>query len=227
MTRVTWRGHTFDQRTAAQLQAAATLIPFPITPSQGSYSHGVHASGGTHDGGGAVDISMAGHTDTQGHIIETMLRRVGLAAWLREPIPGVWPRHVHGISIGCPDLSPAAAAQVQDYHHGNDGLAHHGPDHGDRRYVTTTWESYQSAQHQPVSTHPTITTQRPQETFLMALTDAQQTWLLNRLQKATPGPENARDAVHATRLLDDADGTYIVQILTRIEQRLTALEQRP
>ena len=119
----------------------AGVVPVQVT--QGSYSTAVGASAGTHSGGGAVDIALVGLSDDDAHTIETVLREVGFAAWYRTAIPGVWPRHVHGIAAGCGDLASQAAAQVTDYRNGRDGLAGHGPDTGNRAHVGVTWETYE------------------------------------------------------------------------------------
>lgn len=139
-----WKGCLFDARTADML-TAVDRVELPDTsfvPSQGSYTTSVGASGGTHAGGGAVDIALAGLDDTVARRIETGMRRVGFAAWYRTAIPNVWPRHVHGIAVGCSDLSSQAAAQVTAYKNGRDGLAGNGADTGNRSYVNVTWEAY-------------------------------------------------------------------------------------
>lgn len=147
MARVTWKGVTVDDRTARMLTAVdrAELPTTSFQPTQGSYSTGVSASAGTHSGGGAVDIALAGLDDDTARRIETAMRRVGFAAWYRTAIPGTWPRHVHGIAVGCSDLASAARSQVTAYLNGRDGLAGNGPDTGTRSYVDVTWESYFAA----------------------------------------------------------------------------------
>ncbi|MGH2542146.1 MAG: hypothetical protein ACRDIB_05100, partial [Ardenticatenaceae bacterium] len=60
-TRMTIEGHTINRRTYLMLQTAQALYGGPgnlLWITQGSYSTGVAASFGTHDGGGAVDISI-------------------------------------------------------------------------------------------------------------------------------------------------------------------------
>lgn len=137
---VQWRGVTEDTRTAAMLNAAVTLAPVRWTALQGCYSTSVAASAGTHSGAGAIDILPA--SESAGRAIETAMRRVGFAAWLRFPWQGNWSMHVHGIAIGCTDLAYLAKIQVQNYFDGLSGLAGGGPDTGDRSYVGVTWESY-------------------------------------------------------------------------------------
>lgn len=151
MTRTTWRGVTVDTRTARMLDEVAALTPADlyVQPSQGSYSGGVGASAGTHDGCGAVDLMNL--TPAQyGQLVEVM-RRVGFAAWHRTPQQSSWPHHVHAIAVqpggrddrGC--LSAAAHNQVRDYYAGRNGLASGAPDDADatRAYVGMTWERYE------------------------------------------------------------------------------------
>jgi hypothetical protein len=100
--------------------------------TQGSYTGGAEpASFGTHDGGGAVDLSMR---DTiQGGVladVETLvysLRVAGFAAWLRDE--GLFypnsPVHIHAIALGDQELSEAAQLQIDGsggYLNGLDGL---------------------------------------------------------------------------------------------------------
>jgi len=100
---------------------------------QGSYNPGrVAASFGTHDGGGAVDLSVreAGTWRVMTDDIPLMLRALriaGFAAWLRdtdELYPGS-PIHIHAIAIGDRDLSEAARGQIDGpfgYLRGYNGL---------------------------------------------------------------------------------------------------------
>lgn len=143
MGKVLWRGVTVDQRTGYMLDELALLTPdLPyLRPTQGSYNTSVDASAGTHAGGGAVDLSAGNLTD--GHLTETVrvMRSIGFAAWWRHSWEGPWIDHIHAIAIGCPDLSPAAADQVDDYKAGRNGLANNAADTGpDVPY--TTWETY-------------------------------------------------------------------------------------
>jgi hypothetical protein len=107
--------------------------------TQGSYTGGAEpASFGTHDGGGAVDLSVR---DTiRGGILGDVedlvyvLRVAGFAAWLREAdlfYPNS-PVHVHAIALGDAELSEAARLQIDGpggYLRGLDGLipAYGGP----------------------------------------------------------------------------------------------------
>lgn len=145
MTRVSFRGVTLDARTRDMLQEAERLGA-RVELTQGSYSTGVSASGGTHAGGGAFDLRARDLTHDQ--IVDTVraLRRVGAAAWYRDPSEGPWPEHIHGIAIGAPDLAPAAARQVSAYRRGLSGLASGKPDRhqGLDDWRRQTWEKYQA-----------------------------------------------------------------------------------
>lgn len=142
MTRVFWRGRTFDARTRDMLVEVQRLVGpgIELIPVQGSYSYG-SASAGTHSGGGAVDL-RTWHLGTVEKVrLVTAMRQVGFAAWYRYPPK--FDQHVHGIAIGCPDLSFAAQNQVKDYRRGLNGLADHGPDDGPK-VPLTTWEDYKA-----------------------------------------------------------------------------------
>ncbi|MBL8120084.1 MAG: SH3 domain-containing protein [Anaerolineae bacterium] len=118
---------TLNLRTLAMLDHAQAIYTadggiarFRSAIMQGSYNPGgVSASFGTHDGGGAVDLSVReiGTGVILTREIEPMLealRLAGFAAWLRdtsELYPGS-PIHIHAIAIGDPDLSEAARAQI-------------------------------------------------------------------------------------------------------------------
>jgi hypothetical protein len=123
-TRVVYRGVTLNKRTVAMLIRAQRIYgrPFNSLP-QGSYNPGVGASGGTHDGGGAVDIFDSRLDDVQ-HV----MRVVGFADWHRTLLPGVWSPHCHGIALGDKEASPEAKAQWPDYRNYLNGLASHAPD---------------------------------------------------------------------------------------------------
>ena len=129
----------FNARTLAMLDHAQALYSaqggsadFRLAITQGSYNGGVEASFGTHDGGGAVDLSVRSRVDWS--VLEdeidpmlAALRTAGFAAWLRAPdvlYPGS-PIHIHAIAIGDAELSPAARDQIDGpfgYLRGYDGL---------------------------------------------------------------------------------------------------------
>lgn len=122
-SRTTHDGDVVNWRTHAMLLEAEERLGYNLTVVQGSYHEGVGASAGTHDGGGAVDLTAADWAKKV-----RVLRRVGFAAWHRTAIPGTWGEHVHAIAIGDKEMSDAAARQVQQYHNHTDGLAGAGPD---------------------------------------------------------------------------------------------------
>lgn len=132
-------GRTVDWLTRAALTKTAERLGYDLTLMQGSYNGGgVAASGGTHDGGGTVDLDPY---DQVRKVRE--LRRTGFAAWFRPARSGVWGAHVHAVLIGNARLSPAAADQVAEYLAGFDGLAGDGRDQGPRDYVghRFTWRT--------------------------------------------------------------------------------------
>lgn len=119
--RTTYDGNTVNWRTKAMLYVVGNRLygdPWILTVYQGSYNRSVSASGGTHDGGGAVDLS-AHQWWRKIHA----LRRVGFAAWHRPAIPGLWGEHIHAIAIGDRDMSRAAEDQIRAYRHHRNGLA--------------------------------------------------------------------------------------------------------
>jgi SLT domain-containing protein len=97
--------------TSAALARAG--VPLSLI-SQGEFSDG-SLSGGTHLGGGAVDISS-----TDPAVLQRLIA-AGFAAWIRGPEQGFSP-HIHAVLMGHPELSGAAAAQVADFRAGGDGL---------------------------------------------------------------------------------------------------------
>lgn len=122
----TYDGFTVNRRTKAILTVAADRLGYDdgLTLFQGSYNPGgVGASGGTHDGGGAADLSPF-----EWRRKVRVLRDLGGAAWHRPELPGVWGEHVHVVFAGDRQLSPEARGQVAQYEAHTDGLAGHGPD---------------------------------------------------------------------------------------------------
>lgn len=152
---MSWGGVPLDDRSAAMMDEVARLLggSVPLVATQGSWNTSVSASGGTHSGGGAIDITGENMTTGQRDSLIAAMRQVGWAAWMRTPYQSDWMWHCHGISVqpggkhdqGC--LSAAAHSQVVDYYEGRNGLASGAPDDGPRQWVGTTWESYQ-ADHQ-------------------------------------------------------------------------------
>lgn len=126
--KTTYDGKVVDELTKAALDEVARRLGYSLTILQGSYNPGgVRASGGTHDGGGVVDLAPY---DWKNKV--HALRAVGFAAWHRPELwrngVRIWGEHIHAVLIGNEKLSPAAKAQVADYYRHEDGLAGHAPD---------------------------------------------------------------------------------------------------
>ena len=124
--KVTFRGHLMDKKTQAFLEAMESKLGYELTVLQGCYNAGgVAASGGTHDGGGVVDLAPF----DAAHKVK-VARALGAFAWHRPTLPGVWNEHIH---LGIRDhgaLSAAARSQQVDYDATppRNGLANHAPD---------------------------------------------------------------------------------------------------
>src|SRR6478735_1971204 len=109
MKKVTVDGKTLNKRTADMLKRAEARLGENLYVIQGSYNAGgVSQSAGTHDGGGAIDVSATSHPDE----VVRQLRESGFAAWHRTPAQGPWSEHIHAIAIGDPELSSGARGQV-------------------------------------------------------------------------------------------------------------------
>lgn len=132
--------------------AGGGMIDFRAAVMQGSYNQDyVEASFGTHDGGGAVDLSVRNLQTRM--VLEReiepalmALRTAGFAAWLRkadELYPGSV-IHIHAIAVGDAELSDAARAQVDGefgYLRGYNGLPPEwgGPALDDQPRVVCEW----------------------------------------------------------------------------------------
>ncbi len=168
---VTFGGKTVDRRTASMLAEAERLANeedpsigrFNLT--QGSFSHSVGASAGTHDGPGAFDMYTRSYSATQKETIGLALRQVGFASWLRRKSQGPWDEHWHGIAIGTKGLPTVAESQVQNYLDGLNGLRGNGKDTDRRPDEIRTWEEYQEQQgsvdHNPATPEATQPTMDP------------------------------------------------------------------
>jgi hypothetical protein len=136
-TRIEINGSTLNQRTLSMLAHAQELYGGELeltgtAITQGSYSNAVSASFGTHQGGGAVDLSVLspGTYTVLWDDIDPLLhalRVAGFAAWLREygELYPDSPIHIHAIAIGDRELSPAAQEQltgIAGYFRGYSGL---------------------------------------------------------------------------------------------------------
>lgn len=132
-----------NTRTKAMLVEAERLLARQLVITQGSYNPGGDpSSAGTHDGGGALDISVSNMTTTTRTNVVRVLRQVGFAAWLRTPSQGDWPYHIHAIALSDTDQSIPAQHQAGDYYLGLNGLANRGPDDGPLVTPKLTWEEY-------------------------------------------------------------------------------------
>lgn len=121
--RVIWRGFRLNRRTVAMLKWAEKRSGVPISLAQGSYNAGgVAASGGTHDGGGSVDVRCKHLTSTQHKRLVAALKDAGFAAWHRAAVPNLWGEHCHCVAVGDKDLSSQAAYQVAAFDKALDGL---------------------------------------------------------------------------------------------------------
>ncbi|NUT45875.1 MAG: peptidoglycan-binding protein [Saccharothrix sp.] len=142
-SRVTYHSALMNTRTKAMLVEAERLLGRSLGITQGSYNPGgVPGSAGTHDGGGALDISVSGMTATTRTTVARVLRQVGFAAWVRTPAQG-FDYHIHAIALSDPDQSPGAQHQAGDYYLGFNGLADRGADDGPVVTPKRTWEEYQ------------------------------------------------------------------------------------
>ncbi len=117
-----------NRRTLAMLDNAQRIyqsyggeaVNFRQLITQGSYNPGgVDASFGTHDGGGAIDISVRNFRDfsvMEDEILPMLdaLRVAGFAAWLRDTgeLYDDSPIHIHAIAIGDAEASEIARRQV-------------------------------------------------------------------------------------------------------------------
>lgn len=125
-------GHRLAVEDVALLGRAAVAACVPDWKRrvlQGSYSTGVEASGGTHDGGGVVDLDTGGLSPARALEWVAALRGAGYAAWWRTRAYG-WAGvpHIHAVRVRCADLAPAAVRQVEAYRAGRNGLADGGRD---------------------------------------------------------------------------------------------------
>ncbi|WP_182884366.1 peptidoglycan-binding protein [Microbispora sp. H10885] len=140
--RVAVGGVVVDARTRRMLAEAERLLGRDLVLLQGSYNRGGDpTSAGTHDGGGVVDISVEGMGSATRTAVVRALRRVGFAAWVRNPDQADWPWHIHAAAINDTDLSSQAQHQIGDYYLGLNGLAGRGPDDGPKVTIRT-WEEY-------------------------------------------------------------------------------------
>ncbi len=147
-TKTTYQGKVVNAGTKAILVAANKMLATekfggetsPLTLVQGSYSGGVAASAGTHNGGGAIDITAYNYKNRV-----KVFRLLGVAMWYRPTIRGLWSAHLHGIVCGDASASSGAKAQVTEYYNKQDGLAGSGRDLDWRPYRTPILFKYQGS----------------------------------------------------------------------------------
>lgn len=101
--------------------------------TQGSWSTRVGASGTTHAGAGAADLSVLGLASKLIRAILIELRRRNGAAWYRTPLQGPWPPHIHVINGSAVGLSTSARNQHEDWKRGGNGLG--GKDDGPKTII--------------------------------------------------------------------------------------------
>lgn len=137
-----WRGVLLNNGTISALERVERRTGLHLNPTQGSYNGGagrVGASGGTHDGGGAVDLSVKGYTNSEKRLLNVEMRRAGFAGWHRDYIPGLWPEHYHAELIGDRDASDSARAQWAAYAAHRNGLRDNGWDSSWRPRIPRRW----------------------------------------------------------------------------------------
>ena len=130
--RVGWRGVVTDRRTASALNKAEKAWrrrvgndKVTLSPSQGSWSSSVAASGSTHAGAGVVDLRTRNYSHSQTRALVHTLRDFGFAAWYRTDADGFAP-HIHLVALPVKGksngLSSAALWQTVAYDAGRNGL---------------------------------------------------------------------------------------------------------
>lgn len=151
-----WRGAgsfavTLDGRTAAMMTELQRLVgpKIRLVPTQGSY-HAGKLSGGTHCGGGAIDLSVHGMSRADIITVIRHARRIGFrASWWRTYPEWTQGDHIHMIAADQPDLNPVAVNQVHAVDAGYNGLGHLGRGGHDRHRALhvpgATWEKWRRA----------------------------------------------------------------------------------
>jgi TP901 family phage tail tape measure protein len=104
-SRVTYGGKTFNARTVRMLKRAEESYGSGFGFYQGSYSTGIAASKGTHDGGGAVDIKPPAN-------IDKALKALASAGFWAKWRGSMNPPHIHALATGDAQLSSAARRQL-------------------------------------------------------------------------------------------------------------------
>lgn len=133
MKKTTVDGKVVNQRTADMLALWQFNCLTDFYVVQGSYNAGgVVQSAGTHDGGGAVDLSEYGWSDEFTKLVVLEGRRCGWMAYHRPTLPGQWNEHIHAGALGDPEASYGLQQQFAEYRNGGDGLSGNSPDTGPR-----------------------------------------------------------------------------------------------
>lgn len=130
MKRTTVDGKVVNRRTAEMLALWEFNALTDLFVVQGSYNAGgVPQSKGTHDGGGAIDVSThgLGSTEDKKWIVKQG-RLAGWMAYLRPTIPNLWNEHIHAGALGDPEASDGLKDQFKEYRAGGDGLKGNAPD---------------------------------------------------------------------------------------------------
>lgn len=108
---VVFRGKLMDRKTMAFLQAMEEKLGYELTVVQGCYNPGgVAQSGGTHDGGGVIDLA-AYDWQRKVHVAADL----GAFAYHRTYVPGLWGEHIHFGIRNHGRLSSAAQSQQRDW----------------------------------------------------------------------------------------------------------------
>ena len=146
--RVSWRGVTLDRRTKRALEWAEHRSGVTISPSQGSWSTSVGASGSTHAGSSAVDIRVSQLTDRDRKRLVHALKDAGFAAWYRRPSTA-WGPHVHAVLVGNAVHGASASARWQmfEFDARRSGLTSQG---ADRTYRPSPPVRFNFAKRKPV-----------------------------------------------------------------------------
>ncbi len=141
--RIWWRGFALDRRTVSALEWVEKKTGQTIIITQGSYNPGgVSASGGTHDGGGVIDLRTVHLTRKQRIKLVRTLKKAGFATWYRKP--PVFPYHIHAVLLDHRSASPAAKAQMVSYLNHRNGLVGDAYDDTFRSKPAVRWSHRQN-----------------------------------------------------------------------------------
>lgn len=134
----TWRGQSVCAHSVPKYDAWAEAVGQPVKIVAIHGNGHLAASAGT-DLAGHLDVEMDGYSPQLQRMTETEGRAVMLMAELR-----LWSgnNHVHTEDPECPNLSPQACAQFEDFRKGLDGLVDNAKDTGDRTHVAAIMALY-------------------------------------------------------------------------------------